>query len=61
VSSARDGASGRYTWEDLNRECVCGHRLGTHTATKYNSEQPCLDCMCKCYKPGRREPKRKTP
>lgn len=54
MSKARDILTGRYTWEDLNRLCVCGHRLGVHTAAKYKSEQPCLDCMCKSYKPTRK-------
>jgi len=39
-----------------DRLCVCGHRLGEHTAEKARGERPCLayPCECQLFRPQRR-------
>ena len=60
----REIGSGRYTYTGgLDRVCVCGHRLGEHSAARTVRKgiaiQDCLhdgsdDCGCKLFKPARK-------
>jgi hypothetical protein len=56
MKTNRDRKTGKYTDTDLNKLCVCGHRLGVHTAAKVGNEQPCLDpyCHCECFRKAKR-------
>lgn len=59
---ARERHTGRYAQTKLDRRCVCGHRLGQHTAERQGppprrhgrngrpggAYQPCLEAGCDC-------------
>lgn len=47
--TTRDKATGRYADTKFDKLCVCGHRLGVHTADKAGHVQPCGDCDCECF------------
>lgn len=61
----REIRSGKYKFT-IDRECVCGHRLGVHSAERIRIEgKPFQDCMnhdvgdgnncdCKCFAPIRK-------
>lgn len=53
----REINTGKYTFDgDMDRLCVCGHRLGIHTAARVHingkTHQPCdRGCKCECFRP----------
>lgn len=63
VRQPRERNTGRYADTKFSRLCVCGHRLGIHTAERLAGPrvpgqrgrppgiQPCLeaDCACECF------------
>lgn len=56
----REANTGKYTFDgDMDRLCVCGHRLGIHTLDRKRingkPRQPCDNgCKCECFKPARK-------
>ncbi len=46
--SQRNKADGTYTDSKPEKVCVCGHRLGQHTADRLGKIQPCLEPGCEC-------------
>ena len=48
-TTKREKDTGRYA-PMLDVACVCGHRLGQHTADRVGGHQPCLECACECFK-----------
>jgi len=65
VEHGREHGTGRYTWT-TDRLCVCGHRLGEHTAARVKDPktgiigQPCMSeepeepCGCELFAPAKR-------
>jgi predicted DNA-binding WGR domain protein len=63
VEARERDKSGKYKhWDDWDRLCVCGHKLGVHAAEKVGNERPCFYgdehpdefCDCMLFKPAKR-------
>lgn len=58
-------SNGRYKhWDNWERLCRCGHKLGDHTAAKVRGLRPCLisctepgtHCDCQVFRPAKEQP-----
>jgi hypothetical protein len=48
MKTTRDKRSGRYTDTRFDKLCVCGQRLGEHTADRDGDVRTCLHDGCEC-------------
>jgi hypothetical protein len=56
----RDRGNGQYAHSSMDAACVCGHRLGEHTAAVVNGRRDCLECGCVKFRKTRKSTARLT-